>query len=191
MKTAKILIIAICLLMPISSLAFDGNRKGFVLGGGLGFAPVSKWDVDVDFYDLGLGSVDESKVGVAVNFIIGGAFDEHNMLVYEGNVTGFNSDLFNESVAQGFNGAVWYHYFGPTGKSAFTAVGLGLFYFKVGDYDPTDPGGAILLGGGYEFARHWQVGAYAGFGKTTDSAFGLKGDFTHSQFSILVSAIAF
>lgn len=186
-----ILVMSMVLILSASVLGFDGQRKGFVLGGGLGFTPAATWEADIDFYGTGVGSVDESGAGVAVQFVIGGAFDEQNMLVYEGNVVGYNSDLFDESIAQGFNGAAWYHYFGPTGKSFFTTLGLGLCYFKVGDFDATTPGGALLLGGGYEFAKHWQVGGYVSFGKTTDEEFGLNGDFKHSHISVLVSGVAF
>ncbi len=179
------------LALTTSVLGFDGNRKGFVLGGGLGFSPYGKWSVDVDFFGTGLGSYDEDGPGVAVQFVIGGAFDEHNVLVYEGNVVSFASDLFDEAVSQGFNGAAWYHYFGPAGRSFFSTLGVGFYYFKLGDYDATTPGGAILIGGGYEFAKHWQVGAYLAGGKTSDEAFGFTGKFEHAHLSILVSGIAF
>ncbi len=191
MKTAKILIIAICLLIPISSLAFDGKRKGFVFGGGFGFAPFSKWKSDITTTDGSPGTNSESKAGFALNFLIGGAFDEHNMLVYEGNFTGYNSDYFNQSLAQGFNGAAWYYYFGSAGKSVFTALGLGFYDFKVNGRNRPDPGLAILLGAGYEFTRHWQVGGYLSLGKTSDNEYRNRADLKHSQFSFLVNAIAF
>ncbi len=180
----------ILLLVTSSASGFDGQRKGFVLGGGAGIVPVAHWKVDIAFFGLE-GSADENRVGFGLQFVIGGAFDEHNMLVYEGNASGFSSDLLDESIAQGFNGAAWYHYFGDVGKSAFTALGLGLYYFQVGDYDPTNAGGAILLGGGYEFARHWQVGLYLTVGKTSESGYGASADFEHANLSLIFSGIAF
>ena len=185
-------ILGLMILLAVSTVCgFDGNRKGFVLGGGAGVVPVCHWKVIVDFFDLNLGEIDENRVGAGLQFVIGGAFDEHNMLVYEGNVSGFTSELLDESVGQGFNGAAWYHYFGDPGKTAFTTLGVGLYYFKIGDYDPTNAGGALLLGGGYEFSRHWQVGVYLTFGKTSDSAYGLSADFEHANLSILFSGIAY
>jgi len=185
------LVVTLALMLSGSVLGFDGQRKGFVLGGGLGFTPAASWKVDIDYFGQGVVDYDENGAGVAVQFVIGGAFDEHNMLVYEGNVVGYNSDLFDESIAQGFNGAAWYHYFGETGKSFFTTLGVGFCYYKVGDYDATTPGGAILLGGGYEFSRHWQIGGFLSFGKTTDEALGLEGTFNHSHISVIVSGVAF
>jgi hypothetical protein len=186
MKRVLILSLAAILLLAGSSFAFDGNRKGFVLGGGLGLGATGSWKVDVPFFGSTV-SVDENGTGVGLHFVIGGAFDEYNVLVYEGNAIGYNSDMFDEGIGQGFNGAAWYHYFGEAGKSAFTTLGLGLYYFKVGDFDATDPKVALLVGGGYEFARHWQVGGYFSFGQTSEGPV----DFDHTHFNILVSGIAF
>jgi hypothetical protein len=179
--------------MCATSWAFDGTRKGFVLGGGLGFSPVTKWSGD-GFYKLQNVNTDETKAGVGVQIIAGYAWDEHNMIVYELNGTGYrsgylHSDLYGDKrdLAQLFDGASWYHYFGPAGRSAFTTVGVGLFHFQVGDDDSGDPGGAIQIGGGYEFARHFQFGLYISSGK---SSLG-DADFTHSQISFLVSGMAF
>ena len=115
------------------------------------------------------------------------AFAEHNMLVYEGNVVAYTSDIADWSVVQGFNGATWYHYFGRTGKSFFTTLGLGVYYFKVEDFDTNDPGGALLFGGGYEFAKHRQFGLSVAAGRTKSSGV----DFDHVHISLLISGIAF
>jgi len=192
-KMKKVLRAVVVLILSVVSTTygFDGNRKGFVLGGGLGFSPRSSWEgnvVDLSTFPPQIVKADENKAGLGLNLIIGYAWDEQNMIVYEGNVTGWNSDLFvDQSIAQGFNGASWYHYFGVPGRSAFTTLGLGFYVFDVKDYDANDAKGAILLGGGYEFARHWQLGGYLGIGKTSDPG----GDFDHTHFSILVSGVAF
>lgn len=188
----KIALFAVIILVLVSTAwGFDGDRKGFVLGGGIGFAPVSKWSVDVDFFDINVVNYEESKAGLALHIVIGGAFDEYNMLVYEINATGHDSERLNAAVSQGFSGAVWYHYFGQTGHSFYTALGLGVQIFKIGEYDAANPEGALLVGAGYEFAPHWQAGAYLSGGKTSDSAAGLEGKFEHGQLSIIVSGLAF
>lgn len=189
MKRVLTTVFVLILSVASSTYGFDGARKGFVLGGGLGFAPSSSWKGSViDASTLQIVKADESKAGVGLNFIIGYGWDEQNMIVYEGNVTGWKSDLFvDQSISQGFNGASWYHYFGPTGHSAFTTAGLGVYIFDVEKYKANDYKGAIPLGGGYEFARHWQIGGYLGFGQSSDAG----GDFDHAHFNILVSAVAF
>jgi len=175
------------LLSSSSAFGFNGLRKGFVLGGGLGFSPVSKWEADVPLGPFGTVGLDESKAGVGVNILIGYAWDEFNMIVYEGNVTGYSSDLADQTLTQGFNGAAWYHYFGPAGKSAFTTLGLGVYSFDGEDTDAADPGFGIMIGGGYEFSRHWQFGGYVGFGRTSDAGV----DIEHAHVNILLSVVAF
>ena len=183
MKRLILVSVILSILLAGSALGFDGDRKGFVLGGGLGIAPMAKWSVE-----LGSDDYDEENTGLALHILIGGAIDEKNMIVYEGNATAYTTDILDKTAAQSFNGAVWYHYFGNTGKSAFTAVGLGFYSFKVEDFDANDPGLGILLGGGYEFSKHWQFGAYLSFGKTTEAS---VFDYKHSQISLLISTVAF
>lgn len=184
MRHSGLLLLVTFLLIACSAMAFNGERRGFVLGGGLGFAPMASWS-----YDYGPANFDDSKAGVAAHLVIGHAWDDFNMIVYEGNVAGYSTEVVwdDQTVSQGFNGASWYHYFRPAGRSAFTAVGLGLYVFDVEDYDANDPGFGMLLGGGYEFARHWQVGGYFSFGQTSSDG----ADINHSHFSVLVSGVAF
>lgn len=172
-----LLITVLCILVASSAWSFDNMRKGFVLGGGLGMAPSAKFSIDGFAGDV-------NKTGFGLNFLAGYGWDEFNMIVYEGNIAGYSENSIN--VTQGFNGASWYHYFGPMGHSFYSTVGLGMYFFSIEQYSAS-PGGAILLGGGYEFSDHWQVGAYLASGKTSDGPY----DFKHTHFSILVSGVAF
>lgn len=181
MRQVLVVVLVIVLCAAGSSMAFDGMRKGFVLGGGLGLAPTSS---------IKFGIYDESAAGLGLNFVIGGAFNEQNMLVYEGNVTSWKADVVDASIAQGFNGVAWYHYFGPLGKSAFATIGLGAYVFSADGYEDNEPGFGFLIGGGYEFSKHWQVGAYLASGTTSDADFS-QIEYDHTHFSILVSGIAF
>ncbi|MCB2229634.1 hypothetical protein KQH82_02885 [bacterium] len=191
MKKSAVVILVLLIAVG-SSHGFDGQRKGFVLGGGLGFSPATHYEADVSVLSFGVGTVEETKVGLALNIVIGGAFDEKNVLVYEANVVGAQADFGDQSIGQGFSGATWYHYFGPVGRSVFTAVGLGFYTFKFEDFDSNDPGGGLLLGGGYEFAKHWQIGVYATFGSSSlsDDEF-VDADFDHANISIMISGIAY
>jgi len=174
-------------MLPAASSAFDGNRKGLVLGGGVGVSPVARWSTE------GIG---ESMVGLGMHIVAGYAWDEHNVIVYEGNLTFFSSDYYNSTSlfgsssllsAQGIDAASWYHYAGPAGRSFFTVVGLGLCVFDRGEAYHSDSGGGYLLGGGYEFARHFQVGLYFSGGRTFDAGH----DFAHRHLSLLVSGFVF
>lgn len=182
-----IITMLLAIFLVSTATGFDGHRQGFVVGGGLGFAPVVKWEVEESpAYGIPYGH-DETRAGVGVNLLIGYAWDEKNMIVYEGNAVGFTTAVSDKSAAQGFSGAAWYHYFGRTGKTAFTAIGLGLYGYDAEYDDPHDGGFGMLLGGGYEFARHWQVGGYLSFGKTSSDHL----DYKHSHLSVLVTGVAF
>lgn len=202
MKRAAVWLFVVTLLMTGSSQAFDGLRKGFVLGGGLGFSPYSKWSIEItgQFYGQAVSEkVDETNTGPGVDFIIGYAWDEQNMIVYEGNGLIYNSEFFGKSsygglvaedsrqAAQAFNGIAFYHYFGPVGRAAFAAVGVGGYAWKVTDFEANDPGPAYLIGAGYEFVRHIQAGVFVSGGRTTDSGF----DFGHMHVNVTVVAVAF
>ncbi len=49
MKRLICLVLILAVILPASSSAFDGNRKGFVLGGGLGFTPVMRISAENPF----------------------------------------------------------------------------------------------------------------------------------------------
>jgi hypothetical protein len=182
--------LVLSLVVTSSAMAFDGRRKGFVLGGGLGLAPIATWEGDLgnisDFEDTGIGG--------GLQILIGYAWDEFNMIVYEGNGVAYESEVFivDFTAYQGFTGASWYHYFGPSGRTFFTVVGIG-FYFFEGEFEHTnvtfenDPGGGVLFGGGYEFARHWQVAGFVSAGRTSEPGI----DYDHTHVNVLVSGVAF
>jgi len=184
MRKFILLVILYLVVMTGSTFAFEGMRKGFVIGGGLGFSPIGRWSADDVVFD-------ESKPGVGLNFVIGYAPDEFNMIVYEGNVVGFNSEVTflgnKQQITQGFNGLAWYRYYGPIGNTFFSVAGIGFYVFDAEDFDANDVGIGLLGGVGYEFARHIQIGGYASYGKTSDPIL----DYSHLHLSILVSAVAF
>jgi len=178
-KSVVMIFLAVVLLCS-SAYSFDGERKGFVLGGGMGFAPAATFKIDGTNFS-------ETIAGFAVHLVIGYAWDEQNMVVYEGNVASYSIALLDGYLVQGFNGAAIYHYFGEKGKAPFLVGGLGAYVLNAEKYDDNNPGGGLLIGGGFEFAPHWQFGCYFSFKKTSDPFF----DYKHSTFSVMVSGIAF
>lgn len=168
------------LLLTSSAMAFDGQRKGFVLGGGLGFAPSIKTTGPGFFGDR----VTTEESGVALNLLLGYAWDEQNMLVYEANAAGYS--INQVTITQGLEGIVWYHYWGPMGKTIFTALGLGLYNYTVEDSNATRKTG-IIIGVGYELARHWQAGLYISSGKTKAGG----DELDHTTVSLLIGGVAF
>ncbi|MCB2230534.1 porin family protein [bacterium] len=206
MKQAAVLILTLSLLAAGAANAFDGERKGFVIGGGVGYASSIKTTVDVsasqgfgnEFY---LGTLENDEGGIAGQLMLGVAFDERNMLVLESNLghyTVSNVDLYGDGFVydvqflQGVSTVSWYHYWGRTGASFFTAVGGGISYFDTDYTEPNDNGLAWQAGVGYEFTPHVQIGAYFSGGQSTFTEIpGLKGDFTQSNVAIVLTAVAF
>lgn len=194
MKRVLISIALFVLILGSTSLGFDNQRKGFVLGGGLGIAPYSNWSIDLGdnlFGGIIDFSADETNVGPALNFVIGYAWNEQNMIVYHADGLIYKSDFFDQSAVQTFNGVSFFHYFGPVGRAPFAVVGVGGYGWKVEELEANDVGPALLVGAGYEFARHVQVGAYYVGGRTSDKAFGETFNFGHAHVSVAVTAVAF
>jgi hypothetical protein len=200
MKTTMILITLLILCSLASSAsAFDGERKGFVLGFGLGFSPAahsSHTNEGVTF--------EETASGGAGSFYLGYGWNEKNTLVFDSTFTFFTSRLYNRrETIQGFTGVSWYHYYGKKGKSFFTTLGVGMYSYDLEgiyihiDFNPedseprpqfpTDDGPGFLLGAGYEFSSHWQVGAFLSAGATQN----FETDFNHAHFSVMVQGTLF
>ena len=186
------MVIVLTLLAASSSFGFDGNRKGFVLGGGLGIAPTSGWSGRGTFGNtLEVIDTSEYKTVLGFNFLIGHGWDEKNMIVFEINMSRWVSELIvnQPSIVQGTAGAQWYHYFGNSGRSFFTSVGLGVYrVIRIASWNLDQSIGAgFILGGGYEFARHFQLGGYFSTGFSSE---GYR-TWSYNDFKILVSAVAF
>jgi hypothetical protein len=110
---------------PFAAAAFDGNRKGIVLGGGVGLSPTARWSTEL---------ASESKFGVGLHFFAGYAWDEQNMIGCENNGTVYHSNYYNSDslvgsgdllTAQGFQGASWYHYWGQSARASLRSSGWG------------------------------------------------------------------
>jgi len=178
MKKTVVLGLLAALLLAGSAMGFDGRRKGFVIGGGLGLSPhVTTTGV-------------KARRGLAINPLVGYGWNQFNMVVYEGNTVTYDSDVPH---TQGFHGVTWYHYFGNGMKGAFTAVGLGAYILVPWDRAANDASGGMLLGVGYQFSPHWQVGGFFSFGKTSRvTRFSPESvDYDHTHVSILVGTMAF
>ena len=121
MKRALAMALLLFLSATASAGVFDGKRKGFVVGVGFGGAPYTHWSTQVQGIDFG-----EDLFGLGYNLLVGYGVDEHNILAAEANLVSFHSDMYYVGLIGGFGGCSWYHYFGPQGKSFFSAAGLGV-----------------------------------------------------------------
>ena len=185
--TNRVIILSIALVVFMGTVAdaFNGHRRGFVLGGGLGVSPRSALEIE------GRGDSKVHHVALATNVIVGYGWSESNLLVYDINMATYrlDTDSTDVTISQGYTGPAWYHYYGEQGKSLFTVVGIGFFrYFVRGDdMSALESGPGTMIGVGYEFLGHWQIGVYRTGGFTN-----IKGvDYDHSNYSVIVTGTAF
>ena len=200
MKRILVLLLLFLLIFMTSALAFDGKRKGFVLGGRFGVAPMARWSAEYQGLEF-----DENRTGFGLNWVIGYGWDEYNIAILETNDIFYQSDILHlSSIRQGFLGPAWYHYFGPPGRSFFSVIGIGVCTFhSSGSYfricwgcepePPTPPspsaarGVGYLIGSGYEFARHFQIAGYLSGGHTSEH----ETSYVNTHITILLSDISF
>jgi len=191
--------IALTLVALVTSgYCTDDNRKGWVEGIGLGFAPVSR-------FTLPEGSnLSEDAPAFGYSLLLGYGWSEHDVTAFEFNGTVRNSSYYSEIgehteyffesglhgsqyIYQHLGGVTWYHYFGVPGKSFLTVVGVGLFNLGTKNLGSNESGLGTLAGLGHEFARHFQTVFYWTRGQSSDGWITMK----HSQLSILVSWIRY
>jgi hypothetical protein len=185
-SVACLIAILISLLMLSGNAhAFDGHRKGFVLGGGVGFAPVADYQrTEVD--------VKTTQSSISFDLIIGHGISDRDLLLIDYRLAPYSvKDVPELDVVQGFLGITWHHYFLATNKSLFSSVGLGRVLLATMDlrrsrtpsklfddhWNSSGSGWGMTLGLGYQFARrleissNWSMGKFAleDSTKTTES----------------------
>ena len=176
------LVFLILLSLGVSVNAFDNQRKGFVVGIGFGYAPsmTSRWEHQEE-------SVEFDMTGVAAHVMLGYGFDERNVLVVHralaGEATADDADSCSGLVQGMGHGLTYYHYFRDLEQhSPFLALGIGRHFQNIRE---ADVGTGLLLGGGVELTRRWQVGLY--FIRGWTESFGI--DFHSKTLMLLATAI--
>jgi len=186
MRSLRIVAAVAALVMIVSAtsaFAFDGTRKGFILGFGLGGGYVSQ-DV-IKYYAVPRVETD-TGAGFATDFRIGGGFTEQFLLYYENRVSWtfvetVDIDMVNPNTFSLFGvGLLGASYYFQTEAPAWYVLG------SVGTanrwIEEQNTNGFGLSGGaGYEFTKHWAVEATVNWGQTE------KDDFTLDAYSILVT----
>ena len=169
----------ILLFVSQSIHAFDDDREGLVLSGGVGFAPVSYTEIS------GLPDSRNSGVGFAVSLMGGYGYNENTLffLMWEGiRVNSLSFDNESEKVWQGFTGGGVRFYFGEIGSSFFISSGIGVQFYTSSDKQfYHDSGLGYLVGAGYEIADHLQLQTNLSNGETKDS-------FKWNHFQIIATA---
>lgn len=184
---AGVISFLIILTLSLSADAFDGERKGFVAGLGGGVAPVIHWSGNYL-------SSDVDRSGWGINFLVGYAWDDWNILAYEG--IGWLYELPQTSTdfsISALDGVRWYHYFDKRNR-LFTSLGIGWFVGSSGGTDFDVSGFGYTAGIGYEFIKQLQIGVYYVAAHSTapsDYENKFKVTTNHSVLNVLITLVAY
>lgn len=195
MKFIRVLISLLVAALVVGNChAFDGNRKGFIIGGGIGIGPKA-----YSTTSSGWSGMDESGWGTSL--MIGHAWNENTAVVLLHDATVFNhtfisggsfgaAPVYDErTVSQGLLGMALFRYYGSPGRAFYLAFGIGLQYRMPLDnaFDTFENGPGLLLGTGYEFIPHVQFYGSLSGGATTR----VSTRYYHYQVLLAITAVAF
>ncbi len=171
MKRIAIVFAVIFLLVSaVQVWAFDGQRKGFILGGGLGLGMTSFTE------ELGPFSTDrENQFSFMTDFKIGYAPTEQVEIYYSSKVSWF--DYFGITAAFGTGTGAVSYYLLPQSPTFFLSGGLGFSSISAPfeSNSDSDVGFGFFVGGGYEFARHFAVEFDLMYGQPTEGDYSFNG----------------
>jgi hypothetical protein len=174
----KLLVAAILVLsffeVNSEAYAWDGKRKGFILGGALGYG-VSPYTRKLD-YNYGYGysyswSKSENPSAVMTDFKIGYAPTDLVEVYYMNKVSWFKAD--NDLTTCALTGIGLTYLFNPRAPSWFVSGGVGVSSWDFLTGGPNSLSGlGLVAGGGYEFSRYWSIEGNLLWGNPTRDEFG-------------------
>ncbi|MEW5993571.1 MAG: hypothetical protein AB1744_04155 [Candidatus Zixiibacteriota bacterium] len=169
-----------CLIVAFTSgvTAFDGNRKGFILGGGLGLG-LDSYTQTVEAPDMKATSDRENKFAFMTDFMIGAGASEQVLIYYFNKVSWFSLENVlgeNVTIANGVGGAAVRYYFNLTAPSPYVFGGIGLSTWDAPLEEGSDAwyGFGLMFGGGFEFSPHWSVEGDIMWGKPSKEESGVE-----------------
>lgn len=181
------------MLLSARASAFDCERKGFVIGVGVGHSPLMIGSRDKPAYDF------DDESGLGVNFIIGYAWNNTNMILLQTNLAGYedtvdvyvDGDLVHQNeiqLTQGFTGLTYRRYFSSTPRSFYATAGIGMQAWIANEWYNCHRGIGFLIGGGYEFIKHFEIDANYSFG-FTETCSGVE--YKHSQIIFTITGVLY
>lgn len=171
-------IILLLMALTTSIFAFDGNRKGFVLGFGAGYQN-SNENLTYDFWP----TVDVNTNGLYTHFKIGYGFNENFILYYSrpAHWSTYEDYISKEFKLNGLTGIGGAYYFNGNGASpyVFGAIGIADSFINPWAYEDGD---AYQIGVGYEFSN--QTSVEVAYYSATFNGRDIYGDVNSLSFSI-------
>jgi hypothetical protein len=153
MTNIKVLAIICMLLLAYSnSYSFDGERNGFILGGGLGAGYLSN-STSNDYY-----SNTDSRGVFLTHFKIGYAPSNTLEFYYLSKVSWWGQSDITFTLGLSALAATYYiDEATETGWSISAGLGLSSLSAPFEENSGSSDGFGLFVGGGYEFAKHWNV----------------------------------
>lgn len=195
-RSTVLLVIAFLTLALISDAdAFDGNRKGFILGGGLGLG-VTSFTQTVGGFGPRLTLERGRKLGLQTSFRIGYAPSEYGQIYWSNRVSwfGMENNFGNHvAIAHGIGGIGVTYYFHPVTPSFFITgvIGFSTWFTLFESYPDILYGDGISGGFGYEFVRHWSVEISVSHGDLRENASGRRTSFSALTVKAFVSVVEY
>lgn len=189
-----VFVLVVVLTMPV--LAFDGQRKGFILGGGLGFG-LTSFSQTVESGGLKVTSDTENKGAFVTNFKIGFASNELLEIYYTSRVTWFGiTNVYDQdvTVANGLSAFGMSYNLKPVYPTFYVTGGIALATWNLPFESPspsTWTGIGLYAGGGYEFAKHFSVELDLLYGNPGRTEGGVKASSSALSFALTVNALAY
>jgi len=174
-------VVLILLMASTPAGAFDGKRKGFAFGFGIGAAPVSRMSADI-----GDASFSTGTFGVGTEVIAGWGIDEQYVVAFDVNLSSYRSSYGaseSRELTQAILSLSLYRYFNKELESYFLMGGAGLyratepfgvisisicFNCPPRDPEPDIPeefGPGVIVGGGRQIRDKFQIGLYVSAGR--------------------------
>ena len=197
----KFTVVVLFILVISNLFAFDGKRKGFILGFGAGFSNIS-FKQKIEGYGGSITSDKENKIGFGSDFKIGYAPNNKVEIYYFSKVAWFsilNALNDNVTISDGVAGAGLSYYLSPKlnenewTSSTFISCGFGWSGwstpFEEGSESWTGLG--FFVGSGYEFSKHYRIEANLFINNPSTKESGYTYTTNSTVLMIIFSALAF
>jgi hypothetical protein len=176
--------------------AFDGKRKGFMLGFGLGPA-LSSYTQTLGFEGLpGATSDRQNDLALRTDFRIGFGASELVQVYWMSKVNWFGmKNVLDENVtiANGVGGVGLTYFLKPTDPSPYLLAGLGFSTWSTPFETGSEAwyGFGLALGAGYQFRNHLAIEGGFTWGKPSKTSGGLEVSSNALSFGVTLNYIAF